>query len=449
MPYVLALLFGIVAVLLATRGLSLREKRWIVLGLPAHYAGTAGVLMLHYRSGSDMEGYGPHGMAIASLLRLDFVRWAPELVKAILRRDTQLPVVPGGTGAMDALSGAVFFFIGDSLEAACLATGTLVLVGQSLLYRVLAAKADDGDKPLVGLACMFVPSVTFWTSGLVKEAFCLTGLGFLVYGAYRLLALRKATGAAFAVIGLGLVSAVKPYALAPCALATGAWIFAARGGQARARYLVLGAIIAVAGIAAIGELFPELGVDQLGDTIARQRTFSREAGGGSYVDVDMGEGTERDHSLFGLVKFVPLALATALFRPLLFEARNVTQLAASLEGTAIIVLSAALLFRVKLRTLYDTITRDPVLFSTVIFAVTFGAAVGLASQNLGTLSRYRAPMMPAYGALVLLLRRRFSPVKELGLRPAPVRALAVSPALRRKALLERQKASLPRGRRRA
>jgi hypothetical protein len=50
-----------------------------------------------------------------------------------------------------------------------------------------------------------------------------------------------------------------------------------------------------------------------------------------------------------------------------------------------------------------TIRDNPVLLFCIVFVITMGVAIGLASSNLGTLSRYRMPMMPFFAALLFVL----------------------------------------------
>ena len=50
-------------------------------------------------------------------------------------------------------------------------------------------------------------------------------------------------------------------------------------------------------------------------------------------------------------------------------------------------------------------TKTPFLVFCLVFVITFGLAVGLASTNLGTLSRYRAPLLPFFAVLLLVLSK--------------------------------------------
>ena len=70
---------------------------------------------------------------------------------------------------------------------------------------------------------------------------------------------------------------------------------------------------------------------------------------------------------------------------------------------------------------------DPFLVFCTVFVIAFGIAVGLTSTNLGTLSRYRSPILPFFAVLLLVLdgaRRARSPVKDV--RKGPERVLGAA-----------------------
>jgi hypothetical protein len=419
---VLALTLAVAITLLLQARIEPGERRWVWFGFAGHQLGAGALLLLHEAGGSDMAGYAGDGATIGALLRIDFPRWMPEVVNVVLRRESALPIDATATGAMKALSGVVFFVVGDSLPAACILVSAIVLVGQVLLYRVFRAELTAADRPHAAVGCLLVPSVAFWTSGLIKEAFCLAGLGMVAFGLRTLLVERRASALPVALMGALLIAAVKPYTLLPVVLGASAWMFSARtGGHIRIGYVLAALALGVLGIAFVGRLFPEYGVGQLAESFARARHFSGQAGGGSYVGDGDDAFTEGDPTAALGVKYLPLAMVNALFRPFIFEVRNVTQLAAAIETTAIVVVVVTLVWRVRFRQLFDVVLRSPALFASVVFVLSFGAAVGLASQNIGTVSRYRVPMMPFYISFVLIMRRQLTPA-ALAL-PVPVRGI--------------------------
>jgi hypothetical protein len=65
-----------------------------------------------------------------------------------------------------------------------------------------------------------------------------------------------------------------------------------------------------------------------------------------------------------------------------------------------------------LRTVIQTIANRPQYLSAAAFILPFALAVGLATRNLGTLSRYRVPAMPLMFFLVLGLRAHLDDLRD-------------------------------------
>jgi hypothetical protein len=128
-------------------------------------------------------------------------------------------------------------------------------------------------------------------------------------------------------------------------------------------------------------------------------------------------------TLVGQIVYAPAALLTSLFRPAIFEVHNLLMLASAVETTVLMLLFGRILFTRNLGAVRRQIMEDPFLVFCVVFAVTFGIAVGLASTNLGTLSRYRSPILPFFAVLLLVLqtpRRVRSRAQQIGGRRAAV-----------------------------
>ena len=119
-------------------------------------------------------------------------------------------------------------------------------------------------------------------------------------------------------------------------------------------------------------------------------------------NIELGDGNARGIS--GQLQLVPLAFVNAFFRPAFFETKTPTMLVAAMENT---LLSIAVLSLVWARGgALGSLLRSPFLVFSVAFVLVFGIGVGLATRNLGALSRYRIPMMPFYATTLLVLRRR-------------------------------------------
>ena len=108
-----------------------------------------------------------------------------------------------------------------------------------------------------------------------------------------------------------------------------------------------------------------------------------------------------------------MGLLNTFFRPAIFEARNAPMFVAGLETSLIALAMLSVLG--AWRATIGTLVRSPFLVSGTVFVFVFGVGVGLATRNLGSLSRYRMPMMPFYATTLLILHRRGREVRTAAL----------------------------------
>jgi hypothetical protein len=362
---------------------------------------------------SDMHSYIDTGEVLAWLMDRDLGRFGPGVLKLYMHLEPGLPFIVRGegksTGSMSAVSGAITYLTGPSVAAVCLVVGVFACLAQLAIYKMVREDHPPAERPALMWGLTLVPSVILWSSALAKEAVAVAFFGFLCAASHRLAKGRSVVlSLAFvSLCGVG-IGMVKPYVLFPFVLAAAAWFYASRrtAGRPGVRpvYLGLAIILAALGLAAMGAAFPEFGTSKLGETTALQQDRGALAGGGSYTEMGDRDAT----SLSQQIPFVPLALMNALFRPFIFESRNGPMLAAALESTVLTIMMIALIWRFRWRRVRDEVLSSPTLAFCIVFVLTFAAAVGLATTNLGTLSRYRMPMMPFYATAVLLLRRRLA-----------------------------------------
>lgn len=426
--WVLIVLVAAAVVAMAARGLEPADKRYVAGGFAFHIGCALIQDWFHnsYYDVSDTYIYMDEGAQIARLVDSDPWQFGPEVVKLALHLDSSLPVYTVGegvsTGTMSAFCGLLIFLVGPSFGAICLVVSSFASLGQILTYRVLREFHPPAERLALSVGTLLLPSVVFWSSMLAKEAFVIGFFGFLLQGTYGIYRRRLVRGSLLLVFGGFGIAVMKPYVLFPYVLAVGTF-YAIDQRKPGIRLLsplrVAGAILfTVVGLAAMGALFPEFGVDQLAETAARQQqsgTVIGEEGGGSYVAVGSGEA----RSLTAQLQFIPGALINSFFRPAIFEARNLTSAAAAVETTALTVGVLVLGWRFRPRRVLQEVGRTPTLAFCAVFVFTFAAAVGLATTNLGTLSRYRLPMMPFYATMLLLLARRLRVREAQDERDAP------------------------------
>jgi hypothetical protein len=209
-------------------------------------------------------------------------------------------------------------------------------------------------------------------------------------------------------LGLAFVVNIKPYILMPLGVAFGAYYTIQRmkdsgrdiGAIAKSPLYIVGGLLLSAGsIYLIGELFPTFSVSRIAEEAARLQQYGQRGQGGSTFQIGSGQAT----SLSAQLTFAPVALVNSLFRPFIFEVHNAVALLNGLETFAISLLLMTGLSQRGPRNTLAAVIKVPSLLFCATFVILFGLGVGLGTTNLGTLSRYRVPMMPFYITLLLLL----------------------------------------------
>lgn len=432
---VLILVIGVAAVALGARRLPLAIQRLIALAFFAHLLAAAAQVWMHtdYYGGGDMITYMKNGRPLARLLDIDFARWFPQLVRLWLHIDNDLPEVHGAgstSGTMVGLAAFAVYVFDRPIPVweVCLLVSATSVLGQIWICKAAFAVLEPKLHVAAATGILLVPSVVFWSSALLKEAVTLPFLALLLLSSVAIAKGRYARGAVGVLIGAGGVGLIKGYLLMPYVIAAASAVYVGKSGGPGKRivrwpYVLAGFVIAIFGIAAISAVFPEYSPGSIAENTARYQqtyeTLENIGQGGSNIDL----GEVGDVTLLGQLKYVPLATINALFRPMFFEARSIVTFAASLETLVILILLVRLL-RGGVRRPLAAIMASPALTFCAVFVLTFSVAVGLSTLNLGTLSRYRIPMMPFFSVLLFVLGRK---------EPAPTAVRAPARGIRRHA----------------
>jgi hypothetical protein len=411
LPFLCAALLGLIGLPRALRHEPPSLARLLVLSFFAHLFSSMAQIWITrgVYGGGDMLDYYGQGTALSRLLHMHFTRFAPEVLGLLFHGRPMLPIYVfghgGPTGTMMAIAGFSLYAMGGSLYGVCALIAVVSFYGKLALYRALVADMGaEARRPLL-LGIMLVPTVVFWSCGLLKESVIIGPLGYLYAGLRGVVVERRyaqLSKVALASVVLGLV---KPYILFAVVAGAGAMLYGQKArdeGRAvatiRPAYLAIAGIVTLGGVLLLGRIFPEFSLDNIADEAAAHQAIGQRVRGGSGYSI--GDPTQR--SLAGQLAFAPLAIVTSLFRPFLFEARNAVSLLNALESTAVTVLAWRALSKRSLGGAWRAILGSPAIMFCLTFTLTMALAVGLATTNLGTLSRYRMPLLPFFVAVVML-----------------------------------------------
>lgn len=365
------------------------------------------VIVREYYGYGDMLGYWRGGMRLARGTA-DGLHDLGDLVALTLQLDNVLLVTGNGrsTGSMHGISGLLCLLLGDSLYAICVAIAVAGFVGRLWMFAAVRRVWPTATRELT-LAIFFLPSTLFWSAALLKEGIAMPGLAFASGAIITMLARRRPSAGMLLVAGLGMlvVGITKPYLLVPLAVSAAVGTFVRSKSTLSSVPVV---VLVGVGLVGLGVLFPRYALSTVVESAEELRSLGQSHAGGSTFNVPTG----------GLVVLVPLGMLTALFRPFFFEVRSALLLLSAMEMTVIawFVVRAAR----HPRLVWQTFRRSWLFATAVTFVVVFSVALGLSTTNLGTLARYRAPMMSHYGIVLvgisILAQRRRAPLHAAGPR---------------------------------
>lgn len=414
-PALVVTVIGSALALFQAARFSRRERSLLLASFFAHVLSAFAQVQVTrglYAGVGDMLGFVRGGGLIARILRMDFYQFAPELLNLAIRPPAHLPFdvsrwAGTSTGAMMAIGGILSYLTWGGAYTLCIAVAVWAYFGQVALYRAFRDAFPAAFQGRLLIATLLVPSCVFWASALLKESVAIGGMGFAVLGFVRIRKAFRISALAQIAAGAVVVALVKAYILFALILAAGAWVYCERArGPARTSAfgrVVVGAVVAVGGIALLTLVFPEFGIGTFAERAATYQSNTELVEGGSNYAI--GDTTQR--TLAGQLPFAPLALGTALFRPFLFEVQSPQAAVSALETTVLLFLAIRALTRRSLRETWRIVSGVPLLAFSLTFTVFLGLGVGFTTTNMGTLSRYRMPLVPFFTALILVLDSPF------------------------------------------
>jgi hypothetical protein len=296
-----------------------------------------------------------------------------------------------------------------SFIATTIVVSSISFIGLWKLYEVFI----DHFPMLRGqfaVAIFFMPSVFFWGSGILKDTYALSCIGFFTYAVYRYLILkqRKVKYLIMLVISAMIIIAIKPYilfALMPGSLIWNYFNKIQNIKNALLRTLSIPLmltvllVIIVSLFSYLGNYLGEYSIDKvLQKAVKTQQDLVRSQYGSNSYNIGVFEPT-----LAGISSKIPAALNMALFRPYIWDARNPVMLLSGLENLFILCFSIYILLRVKITTLFRSLFSHPLLIFSFLFALFFAFSVGLTTANYGALVRLKIPCIPFYLSSLFIL----------------------------------------------
>lgn len=306
---------------------------------------------------------------------------------------------------------ATFFdlFTFSTYSATAVLFAIVSFIGMWLFFKAFVSSFPQLHK-WIALAILFVPSVIFWGSGILKDSIVLACIGIMTYCVKELFIDRniKLTTILWMVLCVIVTYKVKIYVLLCFLPAALLWIYASVFFKIRSLVLrglltpFLIVVLAFSGYYAVlktGEDDSRYSIEKLAQT-AQTTAYDI----GFYTGKNAGSGYslgELDGSFTGMIKLAPAAINVSLFRPYVWEVRNPLMVLSALESLMLMIFTVYILY--KKRMLFFKAFSNPHILFCMTFSLTFAFAVGVSTFNFGTLARYKIPLLPFYALALILI----------------------------------------------
>lgn len=308
---------------------------------------------------------------------------------------------------------SILCFFTSGFISTTILLATICYAGVWKLYLLFCEQFPKIRRQLA-IAILFIPSVVFWGSGLLKDTITLAAVGWYAFGFERILIARnyRLVNVWLLLMSSFAILALKPYIF--FALLPGSLIWLSYDKISKTRNKAIRTVIApvliaagiIGGFYALSSMGSMLGVYALDNVLDRavvvQQDLKRSYYGGNTFDIG-----DFDASITSILGKSPLAINAALFRPYLWEVRNPLMLLTALESTYIFLLTFVLLWRLKFLGFFRFIWAHPLLLFSVLFSLFFAFSVGLSTPNFGALSRLKIPCIPFFVASLFVIRHLY------------------------------------------
>jgi len=415
------------------------EFKYYIKGLFASVFGSIFFCLIYnyYYGGGDTIGYYISAKALNNLMYKDFHSYLSILTGHL---------TPENYSAFDSNTGypwyysdpqsftvvrftSVFLILGlRKFILSSIIVSVITYWGLWKLFRVFNKIFNNIKQKHIAIAILFMPSVIFWGSGILKDSFTLSATAWIVYSFFNIIIYKKKIlfNLILIIISVYVLISIKPYIF--FALFAGLIIVFTYWQIKNIKNTIL-RIIILPIVLIIVMSFGSYIVLTLSQTIGgayssidkviekayiTQDDLKKEYYGGNSFDIGYFDPTVN-----GVLSKTFPAVIAGIYRPFLWESfHSPVTLLSGFETLFILLLSLQIFikfltvwilksFKYSIKIILD----NPVVLFSIIFSVSFAFIIGLTTANFGALVRYRIPLIPFFITALFVLKDYYN--KEL------------------------------------
>ncbi|MDZ7647537.1 MAG: hypothetical protein U5K54_10385 [Cytophagales bacterium] len=311
----------------------------------------------------------------------------------------------------------------STYSATAVLFSVLSFVGGWMLYLTFYASYPKAYR-ILAYSCLFVPSVIFWGSGILKDTVTLAFVGISTYCVSRLIIDGKIStlNVLLLIVSFYVIFSVKKYILISLVAGIIVWVasnYLFRIRSIVSRLLLIPTITVLCIVLSYIIINNIMGDDSRYslDRIAKTSMITAHdirygwgarAGDGSGYTLGKLDGTWQS-----MITLAPAALNVSLFRPYFWEVKNPLMALSSLEALLTLCFTVYVLFTVRAN-IFKYIKAE--IIFCLVFVIIFAVGVGVSTFNFGTLSRYKIPLLPFYWSMLAIIYSSWKEDKILRLQ---------------------------------
>ncbi|HGJ63842.1 TPA: hypothetical protein ENS27_00470 [bacterium] len=439
LPIAYIVLIIIIANIIKNRNIKENEVyKYFIWGLMAKIIGGIGVVLIYcfYYVGGDTIAYFEQIEMLNKIALRSFSTYLSVISGNLSNENLSIFIANAGWPMYwkDPQSFSVIRFsslmgwIGaNSFIPTTIIVATMTYTGIWRMFLLMVEQFKEIKKN-IAIAILFMPSVFFWGSAILKDSYTLcAACWFVVSIYYILIKKRKVTFHVIALLlSIYILISLKPYIFFACAAATTLMVahyYLKTTTNVVLKYTVMPFLVVsviIAGTYSITQMGSTIGgeyssVDAMLNKIAvMQQDLIQDYYGGNTFDIGRFEPT-----IPGVLSKAPAAIIAGTFRPFLWECRNPIMMISGIENTVIlflflyvILLSVTAAFKIGLGYMWKTTFDNSLVIFSLVFAFSFAFFVGISTANFGALVRYKIPLIPFLMASLFIIIRKYNREKE-------------------------------------
>lgn len=282
----------------------------------------------------------------------------------------------------------------------------LSMVGLVGVYKTFSPFLKD-KTVLLTCAVFLIPSVLFWGSGLLKEGIILFALGMLIYKMSQFLFVKKTVPSfIWLLFCLAVLSFTKVYILIALAPSLIMLIVLKKVGKKKLFFKFLGIHLLLFILSVnVYRINPKW--DVLKVLSYKQWSFkliANQEAAGSLIQTNKLKPTT-----ISFLNNAPEAVVNTLFRPYFFEAKTLFMFVSGLENLVLIIVALLCLVFFK----KPDEKALPLLYTSLFFVFSLALIIGIVNPVLGSIVRFRIPLLPFYAISFIFLLDKEKLLKRL------------------------------------